>query len=211
MSEETNIPYYIALITDRELKPEFVKVWYSVALRVIPQGVASSVQRVRPEHGLVNVPLVVKETKSSFRYYIPLTRNLLEFEAEPIVRLLSKELPALDFDLMVSKADIEDVPENEKIELEHEKYNALCRAFAKRQHELWVADRIKAGWRYSTTMSMADRTSPLLKAWDELPESLRTIDYKHPQALVDLLQEQGYAVVRKEELAAIYSLLSRNI
>jgi hypothetical protein len=51
----------------------------------------------------------------------------------------------------------------------------------------------------------------MLKSWDELPESLRKIDYEHPQAMVDMLSEQGYAVVRKEELAAMFSLMTRNI
>lgn len=210
MSDETSIPYYIALVTARELNETTVKKWFTVVKVGLPEGLRSSVQVDSSGHGRVSVPLVCKEAEESFRYYIPLTRNLLEFEAEPIVRRVSREFPDLDFDIMVSKADVEDGPEEQKIEIAHEKYDALCRAFAKRQHEQWVADRLKAGWRYSTELSMANRTSPLLKAWDELPEELRQIDYDHPQALVNLLNDQGYAVVRKEELSAIYSLLSRN-
>jgi hypothetical protein len=199
MIDETDIPYYIALVTEKELENDIVKIWFSVAREAIPAGVRSTVQVTGPDGGRVSVPLMAKQ------------RNLLEFEAEPIVRTLSRYLPDMDFDIMVSKADVEDAPAETKIQLKHEKYEALCQAFAKRQHNQWVEERLKAGWRFATEMSMANRTSPMIKQWDELPESLRKIDYEHPQAMVDMLSEQGYAVVRKEELAAMFSLMTRNI
>jgi hypothetical protein len=211
MIDETDIPYYIALVTEKELENDIVKIWYSVACEIIPGGVRSTVQVTGPDGGRVSVPMMAKQGKGGVRYFIPLTRNLLEFEAEPVVRTLSRRLPDMDFDIMVSKADVEDAPAETKIQLKHEKYDALCQAFAKRQHNQWVEERLKAGWRFATEMSMQNRTSPMLKSWDELPESLRKIDYEHPQAMVDMLSEQGYAVVRKEELAAMFALMTRNI
>jgi hypothetical protein len=206
MSEQTNIPYFIALVTDVELDRDQLRLWFAIAKYAIPSGLRSTVQVQAEGGGLISVPMVCKEGSGMFRYFIPLTRNLIESEAEPIVRAMAKAIPDLDFDLIVSKADVEDAPEEHKIELQHEKYDAICRAYAKRQHEQWV---LKAGWRYAIEMSPANRTSPMLRPWDELPEALRKIDYDHPQTLVDLLGEQGYAVVRKDELKAMYALLTR--
>ena len=211
MTNTTSIPYYIALVTDRELTTESVKLWFALCKVGLPNGVRSTVQVEGENGGRISVPLVCKECDEAFRYFIPLSRNILEFEAEPIVRAVSRAFPEMDFDIMVSKADIEDSSEEEKIKIQHEKYDALCQSFAKRQHEQWVADRLAAGWRFSTEMSIAAKTSPLLKSWDELPDELRRIDYEQPQKLVDLLNDQGYTVIRKEELSAIYSLLTRNL
>lgn len=210
MCDETNIPYYIAFFFKKELEIDQIKILFSTAKELLPDGIHSPVQVTSPDRGLLSVPLVMKTGGGAFRYYIPLSRNIIEAEAEPIVRAVSNVFRDLDFDVLVSKADIEDAPEAERIRIQDEKYQAICREYAKRQHAQWVEDRLKAGWRYGTVMSLADRTSPMLRSWDDLPESLRSVDFQHPQAMVDLLNDQGYAVVRKEELAAIYKLLHRN-
>ncbi len=208
MSDPLNIPHFIALVVSNELPVEDVKVWFRLASDLLPDGVRSTVQVVSPGEGLVPVPVVCREAKDGFRYYIPLARNLLECEAEPIVQKLSRRLNC-DFDLIVSKADVEDKPADISIKIQSDKYDAICAAFAKKQHEQWVSERLARGWRYATEMSMINKTSPMLRSWDELPNELRQIDYEHPQTLVDMLNDQGYAVVRKEELAAILSLASR--
>jgi hypothetical protein len=113
MIDETDIPYYIALVTEKELENDIVKIWYSVACEIIPGGVRSTVQVTGPDGGRVSVPMMAKQGKGGVRYFIPLTRNLLEFEAEPVVRTLSRKLPDMDFDIMVSKADVEDARRNQ--------------------------------------------------------------------------------------------------
>ncbi|RYD68677.1 MAG: hypothetical protein EOP83_00225, partial [Verrucomicrobiaceae bacterium] len=90
---------------------------------------------------------------------------------------------------------------------DQDRYVSLCTAWAKRQHDQWVKDREANGWRYGTTLSMSEKTNPLLRPWDQLPEKYRKPDLDEPQALLDLLNDQGYAVVTKGELQAMLNLM----
>lgn len=209
-TDATNIENYVSLIVDDELSSDDIKLWFDLAKNGLPSGLSTTVVALHPKKGRVSVPLVCRHQGSSHHYIIPLTRHALEEEVEPIVRRFAKKFKG-DFDVMVSKNHIEDKTEDEKIEIEAVKYRAVCEAFAKKQHEIWLADRLARGWRFGTTMSLVDKTSPMIRKWEDLPDELRRVDYEHPQTLVDVLTDQGYAVIAKSELTALYGLLMRNI
>lgn len=203
---ETPVHHYIAFVVSSELDPKAIKLWFRTAKELLPSGLMTSVQVQGPNGGRVSVPLLCKASENRFRYLVPLTRNLTEDEAEPIVEAMHKAYDG-DFDVLMSKLDTEARFPDQAIELPEKHYDAICREFAKRQHGSWVKDRLDAGWRYGSNFSFTEKTHPMLKAWDDLPESLRKVDYTHPQALVDLLGDQGYAVIKKEELAGLLKLL----
>ena len=210
MSAETQIPCFVSLNVEREFTREAVCEWMALLDEHLPPGVRTTVRVDGRDGGSAYVPMLCKASKSMYRYMVPLTRHLIEDEARPIAEAASAAFP-FDFDIVVSKCEIEAGLAKDNIKIEDERYKAICQAFAKRQHEQWVKDRLSTGWRYSTTLSVADKTSPMLRSWDDLPESLRQVDYKQPQAMVDLLNDQGYAVISKDELAAIYKLVRNTI
>ncbi len=93
------------------------------------------------------------------------------------------------------------------ISLDRDRYLELCAALAKRRHAQWLDDRERAGWRYGPTLSLRDRTHPLMRPWEALPDRHRRPDLDAPQTVVDLLRDQGYTVVAKEDLDRLLAAL----
>ena len=138
---------------------------------------------------------------------VPLSRDLKDSEVEPIIQMFSAEASVGDWDVEVSSAEADHLTDKTALSVTDEKFTELCSAWAKRQHDEWMKDRTEAGWRYGMTISNKNKTHPLLRPWHELPEQFRKVDHTQPQSLLDLLNDQGYAVISKAELEGILSLL----
>lgn len=206
MNRPANISRYIMLKTNEPLDKATMRAWFNCAKEQLPSGVIASVQTTDEQGALRSATMVHREA-GEHEYLIPLSRDLLDTEVQPIIDRLSGEFPDLDFDMEVSSAQAGLLTEPEKIEVADNKYTDLCTAWAKKQHETWLHDREEAGWRYGATMSLKNKTHPLLRPWHELPDQFRKIDTDQPQALLDLLNDQGYAVIAKAELDGIMRLL----
>jgi hypothetical protein len=63
-----------------------------------------------------------------------------------------------------------------------------------------MKDKLDDGWRYGPSVSMKEKTHPLLRKWDELPDDYRTIDTSKPEQLLKLLNDSGYVLIKKTEL-----------
>ncbi|ACL55954.1 hypothetical protein [Methylobacterium nodulans] len=59
-------------------------------------------------------------------------------------------------------------------------------------------------------MSITARTHPLLRPWAELPDQFKIPNLEEPQALLDFLNDQGYAIVTKGELEAMLTLMRKS-
>ena len=114
--------------------------------------------------------------------------------------------PDDDFDIEVSSAE-PDRMGSSAAEVSDTRYNDLCTAWAKRQHDQWVKERTDGGWRYGTTISVKEKTHPLLRPWHELPDQFRKVDTESPQGLLDLLNDQGFAIIGKSELESLLKLV----
>jgi hypothetical protein len=96
--------------------------------------------------------------------------------------------------------------EKPSITVDQQKYADVASSWAKRQHEEWLKKRTEDGWRYGQTISLSNKTHPLLRPWDDLPARFRNIDLDQPQKLLDLLGEHGYVVISKDDLDAVLRL-----
>lgn len=198
---------YVKLTTDKPLGEEDVKAWFRAVKESAPSGVVSSVQTTDDKGSLRSASLVHRERDGAHDYMVPLTRDLKDSEVEPIIQMFSAESLVGDWSVEVSSAEADKFTDKASMAVDDTKFNDLCAAWAKRQHDQWMQERTDAGWRFGPSVSMKNKTHPLLRPWHDLPEQFRKVDYDQPQKLLDLLNDQGYAVISKAELEGILSLL----
>lgn len=67
---------------------------------------------------------------------------------------------------------------------------------AELEHELWMEDRLAAGYVLGKETAAEPKRSPYLVAWKDLPESIREIDRDLVRAIPGILARAGYGVVR---------------
>jgi hypothetical protein len=199
----------IALSSEEPLDGAIARSWYQAVKALAPSGTILTLPGI--EDGTPRrVAMVHREGDGLHRYVIPLSRDFTDSEVAAIFDEFSSIHPDLDFDLEASTLSVVDAAtctDGTPIDVDRERYLELCTAWAKRQHDAWVKDRSDSGWRVGTTMSLKDKTHPLLKPWDQLPQNMKVVDDQQPQMLLDLLNQQGYAVISKEELTSLLSLM----
>lgn len=202
MDRPVPLSRYIALCV-KEASEEVRKSWYRIVCDTAPNGVITTV----PVDGKP-VCLVTSLHGETSWLKVPLTRDLLDQEAESIVNAFAAEHPDLDFDVRVSSSAAEQLgADTMPVTVDKDRYVALCTAWAKSQHDRWMKERLDAGWRYGPTISLSARTHPLLRPWPDLPEQFRKIDLDEPQKLLDLLNDQGYALITRDELQSLMNLM----
>jgi hypothetical protein len=86
------------------------------------------------------------------------------------------------------------------IPLDAAKHVSLCTALAKQRHEDWVRDHSNAGWRFGPVVDATEKTHPLLRPWDQLPDRFRVPDLAWPQRLVNMLNDNGYVVMSRDAM-----------
>jgi hypothetical protein len=82
---------------------------------------------------------------------------------------------------------------SETTELEPEEIEMLARA----EHDRWIEDRLRQGWRFGLRRDVAAKLSPYLVAWEELAEGVRDLDRDSVRAIPHLLAESGLKIVRR--------------
>lgn len=210
MSEPVSISHHITLLTKEPVDPQVAKCWYRCVLAGAPTGTAATVQVHAEDGSLTPVALVCRKSERGHSAIVPLTRDLGEAEGERIVTEFAAENPDFDFDVEAScTAAVTGPAADTEVLIDREPYVALCTALAKRDHERWVKERTDAGWRYGLTMNLTQKTHPMLVPWEQLPDSQRVIDLEQPQAVIDLLNDQGYALVSKGEIEAIMDIMRK--
>ena len=187
-----------------ELPQNDVSRWYRVCKTNLPSGTMATIQTTTDKGQPESVSLIHRELENENDYIVPVTRDLLPSEIQNVVDDAVKTLNDYDFDISTNSRALK-VASTPTIKVEHEKFFELCLAVAKQKHEAWVRERSNAGWRYGTTFNIASKTHPLLLPWDQLPDHYRKPDMETPQLVVSLLDNQGYAIVSKEELGKMNS------
>lgn len=206
-SNPINISRYIALKTADSLDKEIMHCWFKTAKELLPNGILTTIQTTDDTGSLRGVSMVHREVGGKHEYLIPLSRDLSDNEVQPVVDFFSEKYPELDFEIEVSSSQVGSLRTSEPVKIDDGKYLELCTAWSKKQHDIWLKDRLDGGWRYGTSVSLKDKTHPLARQWHELPDQFKKIDMEQPKALLDLLTNQGYAVIERSELDNLLRLL----
>src|SRR5580658_3790800 len=88
--------------------------------------------------------------------------------------------------------------DNSKIELS-EPLKRLVEKLAANNHELWARGRMAEGWQYGPTRDEAAKLTPLLVAYDELPESEREYDRAMAVETLKSIQALGWTIQDPEQ------------
>ena len=193
----TEIPLYIRLKTSAPLSKEEAIAWYHCVKNNLPSGLLSSVQTTNPQGDPDVVFMVHKETNAGTHYYeVPLTRDLTEQETNVIEEAYPEgEIETSSEEVMAARHGPADA-----VVMDEEPYNQLCETLAKHQHQRWYEARAAAGWSFGLLVNEQSKQHPLMRPWEQLPENYRKVDYELPHLFMNMLAEQGYVVVARDEL-----------
>lgn len=200
------IRFRIAIAAKEPLPKPVLRDWIRCVRENGPDGAVLSRPVIGSDGKPTTSALLHGTRNGEHLYAVALTRDLRDNEVEEILSAFNTLHPDLEVEVEASApADL--VSASDTIEVPTDRLTALCRAWAKAEHERWVEARMASGWRWGPVMSVSRRTHPLLRPWDDLPEKYRNIDPDRPRALLDLLGEQGFCVIDKGELDAVLRLL----
>lgn len=74
----------------------------------------------------------------------------------------------------------------------------LAEDLARNVHDVWAAARIAEGWTYGPVRDDANRRTPCLVPYDELPESERDYDRRTSQETLRYIISRGFKIEKNE-------------
>lgn len=204
------LTFHISLVTPDPVVETIVRDWFKCVRSRAPYGVPCLMALVDDKGEPQNVCLVHRETDKGHYYMVPMTRDLTEKEAERIIESFRFQHQELDFDVEATVIPTYTMDKMQpSITVDQKEYADVARAWAKKTHDDWMKERIEQGWRYGQQVSISQKTHPLLRPWDELPEQYKVVDVDSPQKMLDLLNQHGYVVVSKDDLEAVMRLVRK--
>lgn len=220
IKKQANISRYVKLTSSDYMGIQEARKWFKVLMNSAPQGIMSSIEQV-DENGNVsssrmirrNVPKKLSDGTTDYgtrvtELIVPITRDLLPDELAKIARAWQEAGESGSY--QISTNPTQDQKLNQMIgdmSLSNDEYQALCLQLAKAQHEGWMRDKAAEGWSYGLTVSLSNKTHPLMRPWDDLPAQYRDINTNNPANMLNMLNNQGYAVVRQQELGSLMKIL----
>lgn len=193
--------FYIKLKADTITPLEAMK-WSSVVHKHLPSGVAIASEN--STNGLYD-----KVTVDGFtEIIIPLSRDILQREFDSINSAWSALSPSGRYSIEISRT------QNEKLNgtlnglsIDGDSFNVLSTQLAKKQHERWVREKTSEGWRYGLKLSVEEKTHPLLRPWDQLPDQYKQLNHNDPDSFLNIIKDQGYSIISNKELDNLLKLL----
>ena len=70
----------------------------------------------------------------------------------------------------------------------------LVKKIAKNTHDVWAVGRIKEGWKYGEVRDDANKLTPCMVEYDELPESEKEYDRNTYLETIKLILKLGYTI-----------------
>lgn len=77
-----------------------------------------------------------------------------------------------------------------------EELSALTEGIAENVHEVWAEGRIREGWTYGETRDDAEKKTPCLVPYSDLPESEKEYDRKTALQTLKLIIRLGYKITK---------------
>lgn len=199
MRNVTEFQHHLRLISEEEINEPWPTMFIKTIERAGPDDIVHSVQvydEVGETHA-VSIRHFFDEENENNVYEVPLTRNLTEKEAEKIV-LVWQQLFEDDFIIETSTPYTGKEPKDNDI-MTVDNFKDFAEAVAKKTHSKWLHDRSNGGWRFGIEFNSVEKTHPMMRPWQELPEEYKNIDTSMPGFLTDLLDGYGIGMHLKKE------------
>ena len=195
----TEIPLFIRLKTTAPLEKEEAIAWYNCVKNNVMDGVLSSVQTTNPDGDPDVIFMVHKETNGGTHFYeIPLARDLTPAEQDAIDDAYEGPEGIIES----SSEEVQSARQGpaDAVVMEEDHYNSLCETLAKHQHQRWYEDRAKSGWSFGLKVDETSKQHPMMRPWEQLPSQYQKVDYELPHLFMNMLAEQGFVVVSRNDL-----------
>lgn len=202
----TNFDFYISLTSYGEENLNHARVWFQTVYGALPRGTVASIDN--PEDPSSPIRLVRTKLHGCVKFTVPLSRDLSPYELNEIKNKWATSGIVGNFAITSSSTISEKLKiAADNLVLNDADYDSLCYQLVKAEHQRWYAEKAADGWTYGPIMSVFNKTHPLMRQWEDLPDEYKKIDRDHPHRLLDMLASHGYSVVKRSELDALISLM----
>lgn len=125
------------------------------------------------------VRMMMRKSSGTYTYAIPLRDHC----GDAILATVRDKWPL---------GDISATEEREMISLggwmvDEETHRGICQEIAKIRHQRLVDRKVSEGWRFAMEDNPKEKTSRMLRPWDDLPEGDRVVDDQLPKLVIDVV------------------------
>lgn len=171
MEKPRRIDFDITLVTPDELSNEEIKGFLTLVRDNGPEGIINPYTKMKSDGTKANIFIVQSVTDAGFRYQLPLKRNLTGDELERIVKEWVDIFEG-DFDIEASSPVLrmQDLSMFQEVEVDEDYEKIALNVENNIKHQRWMDKQISEGWRYGMKHNVEEKTSPLLRPWEQLSE-----------------------------------------
>lgn len=191
-------PFFIRLESKKKIEMELIKEWLTDIKGSLPITVFGSVIKTMPDKTEKRGSLSHRTSKNGTHLYeIPLTRDLTVLEKEAVEKASYWIIKATKSYLSFNGKGLTSYDTSKQYSLQ---YQQLCVDIAKMMHQKWYHEKSNDGWRYGLSFNMKDKTHPMMRPWEDLPESYRKVDYDLPKEILQIFINNGFVMINKFDL-----------
>jgi hypothetical protein len=187
-----NAEHSITIKTSEPLSPEMAQQWFSCVKKSGPDGVIGSISTDSGK----DVRFFKKTVGENICYTVVLTRDIGQEEAMKIAESFNKTSPDGVWEIIWSQPPAND---DRHQEIKQESINTLAVESAKFMHNRIVQKKVTEGWRFGQKFSRGEKTSPMLKEWDGLPDYYKEDEYQRFAVLLEVVGKMGLRLVKKKK------------
>jgi hypothetical protein len=182
---------YICLTTATPLSDQNLQSWIEAVIHSAPSGTITATQ-VPPNNE--NLCFYRRDLNDKNHYIASLSRDLNNDEATAIAKKFSEITPINNGKITWSQKPYSD---DKPQKLSQDIIKAIALEAARMNHNRWVQRKLDEGWRYADQPSNKQRTSPVCRNWDQLPDAYKRAEYQRVSSLLEVLDQMNLRLVRK--------------
>lgn len=179
MEKPRKIDFDITLVVDDELSNEEIKGFLTLVRDNGPEGIINPYTKMKSDGTKANIFIVHSVADNGYKYQVPLKRNLTGNELEVIVNEWADIFEG-DFDIEASSPVLrmQDLSMFQEVEIDEDYEKIALNVENNIKHQRWMDKQVNEGWRYGMKHNIEEKTSPLMRPWEQLSE-------KHKQYCID--------------------------
>lgn len=179
MEKPRKIDFDITLVVDDELSNEEIKGFLTLVRDNGPEGIINPYTKMKSDGTKANIFIVHSVADNGYKYQVPLKRNLTGNELEVIVNEWTDIFEG-DFDIEASSPVLrmQDLSMFQEVEIDEDYEKIALNVENNIKHQRWMDKQVNEGWRYGMKHNVEEKTSPLMRPWEQLSE-------KHKQYCID--------------------------
>ena len=179
MEKPRKIDFDITLVTSDELSNAEIKGFLTLVRDNGPEGIINPYTKMKSDGTKANIFIVHSVADNGYKYQVPLKRNLTGNELEVIVNEWADIFEG-DFDIEASSPVLrmQDLSMFQEVEIDEDYEKIALNVENNIKHQRWMDKQVNEGWRYGMKHNVEEKTSPLMRPWEQLSE-------KHKQYCID--------------------------